>query len=440
MTAASTSTRRPRRLQYGLRALLALVTAVSVPLGFWASREHAYRELVTSVAPLVRGREVCVEKSGRSAESLRRITSVRELERGDIVVGASSSTSDKKAVAAILALPTLKELRLDEPGLDVMQGPLTELRASGFTGKAVQIGPNVYFGAESLHGAIDLLLREIAGGLPSLEKLDLRATSVSGEGLRHLTAVRWLRSLDLTGTQIFDDDLAYIPTMPALEELNLDMINAHVHHMDPADLAKLRATFGSEVTNEHEITDEGLRRLAGASRLRVLRLREAKVTGVGFKHLTSLTRLEELGLYRTDFNDDGARCLAALPSIQILDLTATKITSAALADISTMSRLSSLSLSATAVDDASLCHLASLPCLNGLNLRETRITDAGLVHLAALPSLEAVDLTGAKSITAEGLARLHALRPDLNIGTTGGTIVDFGSTAAGTPLWTSCAR
>ncbi|HVA46965.1 MAG TPA: hypothetical protein VNH11_11410 [Pirellulales bacterium] len=423
------------RPQYALRSLLALVTLASVPLAVWASREHAYRALVATVTPLVKhGREVCVEKAGRGAESLRRIDSLGKLERHDVVVGAFCDISDRKEVAAILASPTLKELRLSEPGRDWIPGSLTELREAGLTGKAVQIGPYVTFGDEPAHGAIDPVLREVAGKLPSLEKLGLVATSISGEGLRHLTALRSLRLLDLSRTRISDSDLAHIPSMPALEELNLDMISAHLHG-DPAALAKLRATFGPEVTSGHEITDEGLRRLAGASRLRVLRLREAKVAGVAFRHLASLTRLEELSLYQTDFNDDGARCLAALPSIRILDLTATKITSSALADISTMSQLSSLSLWATAVDDDSLRHLARLPCLSGLSLRETRITDAGLVHLAALPSLEVVDLAGAKSITAAGIARLQALRPNLNIGTTGGTVVDFGSTAVGTPLW-----
>lgn len=414
MTAVPTAPPLRRRAQYSLRALLVLVTVVCVPLGFWASREHAYRALVANVVPLVNHREVCVEKAGRGAESLRRIDSVRELERDDVVVGAYCRSSDKKEVAAVLTLPTLKELELEEEGLDHLSCSLEELRESGFTGKAVEIGGYVTFGHEPPFGAIDPLLHEIAGRLPSLEKLDLSVTSVSGEGLRHLTALRSLRSLDLSGTRMSDDDLAYISSMPALEELNLDAISAH-RHADPDSLAKLRATFGPEVTRGHEITDDGLRRLAGASHLRVLRLREAKITGVGFKHLASLTRLEELSLFCTDFDDEGARYLAAIALVRSLDLAATKITSEALADISTMSRLSTLSLWATAVDDASLRYLARLPDLAHLNLRETRITDSGLIHLAAVPSLEEVELAGVKSITAAGVARLQALRPELRI-------------------------
>jgi len=295
------------------------------------------------------------------------------------------------------------------------------------TDRVVQMGSYFYWGDEPPLGAIDPLLREIASKLPSLEKLHLVATSVSGEGLRHLTALRSLRSLDLTRTRISDDDLTCIPAMPALEELILDDTGPNRHHsyLEPAELAKVRATsYGRELTSGHEITDEGLRHLAGASRLRRLSLGEANVTGVGFKGLESLTRLEELSLDRTDFDDEGARCLAAFSSIRILNLSETKITSAALTDISTMSRLSNLSLEATAVDDASLLHLARLPNLGRLNLRETRITDAGLVHLAALPSLERVDLTGVKSVTAVGVARLQALRPELRISRSGATITD----------------
>ncbi|HXT59675.1 MAG TPA: hypothetical protein VN699_13630 [Pirellulales bacterium] len=115
MTAVPTGTPLRRRPQYGLRALFVLITAVSVPLGFWASREHAYRALVANVTPLVNHRHVWVEKAGRGAESLRWIDGVGKLERDDVVVGAFCHSSDKKEVAAILALPTLRELRLSGP-------------------------------------------------------------------------------------------------------------------------------------------------------------------------------------------------------------------------------------------------------------------------------------------------------------------------------------
>jgi hypothetical protein len=345
---------------------------------------------------------------------------VRNVKRDDIVVGASCRTPQRREVAAILALPTLKELWLSGPvpqAISVTPRTLKKLGQTWRTDRVLKVSSTIFWGDERPLGEIDPLLHEIASKLPSLEKLNLVATSVSGEGLRHLTALRSLRSLDLSRTRISDNDLAYIPAMRALEELILESTGPNrTVRLDPAELAKARATsYGRELTSGHEITDDGLRRLAGASHLRVLRLREAKVTGVGFKHLTSLTRLEELSLYCTDFDDEGARYLAVFPSIRSLDLTATKITSAALADISTMSRLSTLSLWGTAVDDASLRYLARLPDLAHLNLRETPITDAGLMHLAALPSLEVVELAGVTSITVAGVARLQTRRPELTI-------------------------
>ena len=432
MTDVPTVTPLRRRAQYSLRALLVLVTAVSIPLGFWASREHAYRALVANVTPLVNHQHVCVEKAGRGAESLRRITGVDELKRDDVVVGAYCHTFEKKEVAAVLALATLKELDLTDLGPQVIAAPpgtLEKLGKARPDDRAIEIGSAIYSGDESPLGAIDPLLREIASKLPSLQKLDLVATSVSGDGLRHLTTLRSLRWLDLTRTRVSDDDLACIPAMPALEELILDDTGPNryvrLERQDRAELARVRATsYGRELTSGHEITDEGLHHLAGASRLRVLSLREAKVTGVGFRHLASLTRLEEIRLPCTDFDDEGAKCLAALPSIRILNLSETKITSAALVDISTMSRLWTLSLEATAVDDASLLHLARLPSLSRLNLRATRITDAGLMHLAALPSLERVELYGVESITAAGVARLQSLRPELRISRSGSSITD----------------
>lgn len=276
---------------------------------------------MANVTPLVDHREVCVEKAGGGAESLRRISGVDQLERDDVVVGAFCNTSDKREVGAILALPTLKELDIDEKGPDMGPGTLEMLKEAfkewgrSFPAeRTVQMGSYVFWGDEPELGAIDPFLREIASKLPSLQKLDLVATSVSGDGLRHLTTLRSLRWLDLTRTRVSDDDLACIPAMPALEELILDATGPNRHHsyLEPADLAQVRATsYGRELTSGHEITDEGLHHLAGASRLRVLSLREAKVTGVGFRHLASLTRLEEIRLPCTDFDDEGAKCLAS---------------------------------------------------------------------------------------------------------------------------------
>lgn len=467
MNGVSMIAQRRCRLQYPLGALLALVTLISVALAFWASREHAYRALLAEVTPLVDrdGEHILVEKAGRGQESSRRIDSVRSFERDDVVVGASFDTSDKEEVAAVLALATLKELRITEPGPEVVPVSLTTLKELGVIKhgvRVIEIGPYVVSGEERPLGAIDPLLRQIARTLPSLEKLDLVATSVSGEGLRHLTALRSLRSLNLSRTRISDEELAHVPTMRALEELVLDSTGPNrMVRLNPAELAKVRATsYGRELTSRREITDEGLRRLAGASRLRSLHLREAKVIGLAFKDLASLTRLEEVDLYLTDFNDDGAHCLAALPSIRSLDLSMTKITSAALADISTIRQLSTLSLWATAVDDASLRYLAKLPCLSRLNLGYTRISDAGLgalgdcrslkevgighcpisdaglMHLAALPSLEMVDLSEAGSVTAAGVARLQALRPGLkvNSGKFDGTRLNSPNDVEATPV------
>ena len=59
--------------------------------------------------------------------------------------------------------------------------------------------------------------------------------------------------------------------------------------------------------------------------------------------------------------------------------------------------------------------LAALENLKWLHLAQTDVGDEGIIALAALPSLAMLDVSTCKNVTKEGIAKLQAARPEIQI-------------------------
>jgi hypothetical protein len=128
------------------------------------------------------------------------------------------------------------------------------------------------------------------------------------------------------------------------------------------------------------------------------------------KQLTSL----RLGL--PDVSDVGVRALAGLTELQHLDLSGTGVTDEGLKEVAKHRGLTNLSLQGVKnVTDTGVKELAGLPHLKSLVLRATGVTDAGLAELAGCPSLTFLSVMGADKVTDGGVARLKAARPGLEV-------------------------
>lgn len=102
--------------------------------------------------------------------------------------------------------------------------------------------------------------------------------------------------------------------------------------------------------------------------------------------LTDLEHLRSLHLGGTDVTDEGLRHLAGMASLQRLHLEKTKVSDAGLAHLAGLESLSYLNLYQTGVTDSGLVHLEGLASLRNLYLWQTEVTPEGAEKLRqALP-------------------------------------------------------
>jgi internalin A len=114
--------------------------------------------------------------------------------------------------------------------------------------------------------------------------------------------------------------------------------------------------------------------------------------------LSKLTPPEKafgLSLDYTEVTDAGLKELAGLKQLQSLDIGRCKgVTDAGLKELAGLKQLQTLDLGLTPVRGAGLKELAGLKQLQTLDLGECKVTDAGLKELASLKQLQTLRLRG----------------------------------------------
>ena len=159
-----------------------------------------------------------------------------------------------------------------------------------------------------------------------------------------------------------------------------------------------------------QITDEGLKHVAGFKKMFQLYLGQTKVTDVGLKELANHPRLEHLGLENTRVTDDGIHTLAPLKTLKYLNIGGTAITDGCLKDIGGLRQMEMLCLYSTSVTDAGMKELKELTKLRTILLNDTAITNAGIKELAPLTQLKKINATNT-GITEVGLNALKETAP-----------------------------
>lgn len=198
---------------------------------------------------------------------------------------------------------------------------------------------------------------------------------------------RRITDLNLAYTALEDDDIFLIGSLKRIIRLHLGNSN---------------------------ITDTGIRHLAGLNSLRELKLAEnIHLTDAGLAHLQGLTGLVRLDLSGCGrITDSGLQSLSKMMSLEHLKLGKTNINGSGISYLAGLPKLRELILwECVQIDDRALKHIAQMPILRDLYLNDCKlITDRGIAHLADSKVLHRLGLSGCTGITGEGLIRLKHLK------------------------------
>jgi WD40 repeat protein len=257
--------------------------------------------------------------------------------------------------------------------------------------------------------------------LPTLRSLNLFNTKITGPGLVHLKLLVALEEIDLSWPlmgysdavgdsykrkPIDEQSLKHLQALPALRAINLSYTAVGEQGLQHlAGVASLR-----ELDLSHcKVTDGMVRRLGGLKGLTHLTLRASGVADKGLEPLARLEHLQELNLNNTYVGDEGLRFLDRLRKLEDLALHRTRVTDVGLRHFEGLTKLRVLDLSETTVKGAGMSHLRRLTNLRRLVISHTPFTDVGMGSLGELTQLEQLDLRWTK-VTAAGLGRIKALK------------------------------
>ncbi|MGH7140696.1 MAG: leucine-rich repeat domain-containing protein [Pirellulales bacterium] len=191
-----------------------------------------------------------------------------------------------------------------------------------------------------------------------LRYLGLSETHITDSGIPHLTALRWLSGLDLSGTRVSGATFAQLP--PSLTNLRLA---------------------------RSAVTDESLKHLAKLPWLDALHFTDTRIGDAGVANLAGAIRLQSLDVSGTQVTDAALASIARNhPSVQRIELRRTRITAAGLAHLTASPKLYALVLRDCTIGDEAIEALIRCRSLRTLDLIGTRVTPAGVDHLRdALP-------------------------------------------------------
>ncbi len=228
-----------------------------------------------------------------------------------------------------------------------------------------------------------------------ITEVSFRGVVIGDDDLRLLSGLPRLRSLLLNDTPITDEGLVHVGQIATLQNLDVrgcPLSNAGMSHL--TSLRELRALRLSGQSGATTVDDAGLAPIGQLTSLKALLLDHLWISEVGLAELQGLKKLEELYLAQTLVGDEAVATLAnQFPALKKLRISRTQVTGDGLAPLSQLTQLEDLDLSENSqVTDAGLAALSRLTSLTRLNLWRVPISDAGASHLSGLTNMQWLNL------------------------------------------------
>lgn len=221
----------------------------------------------------------------------------------------------------------------------------------------LHIGPNAKIDAK--------ILQEMYEVLQLLQALYLRTCKIKSEELENISNLTSLRKLGVSMNPVTDEGLKHISLVKDLKTLNLFSCTS--------------------------VTDIGLSYIANLSSLVSLNIHGCfRITDAGLSSISVIPSLEGLDLCGCErITDYGVTCLSKLASLKMLSVGfCRKVTDLGISSLRDLHKLEKLDISWTKVTDTSLSYMSSFPRLVNLNMSSTAVSNSGLKYLRRLRGLK----------------------------------------------------
>jgi Leucine-rich repeat (LRR) protein len=279
----------------------------------------------------------------------------------------------------------------------------------------------------------------LPAGTEGITVLDLNSAPITDEGLKHITKLANLESLNLTNTKITEAGFAATLATPKLRTLNLTGCL-----LSPGMLETLSKLENLEelLLDRTSITDKELVALESLGKLKLLDLSSTQISDAGFQSLAKLTSLETLRINHTSvtgqgmqffkrkkgehglrvleahhsqFGREGLQYLKNVETLEELELSQAEVNDRSLLGLRNIRHLKKLRLGFNQVTDAGLSVLTTTQGIEEIYLRNIQtVSDATLGHVSKNKALRVIDVNGT-SCTINGVRQLKKYLPDCQI-------------------------
>ena len=288
-----------------------------------------------------------------------------------------------------------------------------------------QRGRIKYLKSLDLHIASEAALNTL-GKVQGLEVLSLTANDLRTPAFEAVGKLTSLKRLKVISFPFLPAQLAAIQNLTELEHLDVVFTifeeskesraqllgDLSPEELQMRDALKLSGK-GDHIIQAALLTDRAMPYLSKLTKLKTLDLTNTFFTPVGLEHLKPLVELELLHVGVVDFSDKSAILLQRMSKLRSLRYL--NVNDKIVAQLSKISSLEELDIWSGDVTDVGASDLAKLIKLRRLEIRGNQMTDKGLEAISRLPLLTHLDLTCAKSITPQGVARFRKQRPNVEI-------------------------
>ncbi|MFN7710369.1 MAG: leucine-rich repeat domain-containing protein [Holosporales bacterium] len=225
--------------------------------------------------------------------------------------------------------------------------------------------------------------------LSNLKILDLSWTKMRGD-IHHLASLTRLTTLDLSNTELKDNDIARLEALTNLQTLDLTNNRNTAHCL--SSIGKLVSLTDLNLFHTAGHVGGHSEALTSLTNLTILDLSACVGDGFCLEHLSPLTQLRHLTLRGMDITPQRVCALSSLTNLEILNLGLNPIGAEGAAVVGGLTNLIELELMENRIGDAGFAHLSSLVNLEFLDAAGNDISAAGLLVLDHLTNLKRLEI------------------------------------------------